>query len=231
MTRGIAESAPFPSVPFASTGPHGHRQRMRERLLARGSGALADYEVLEMLLFLGIPRRDTKPLAKAAINRFGSLRAVLLAPSDELERMLGAASAAVLGLVEQAADRLARAEVRARPVLRDWAQLDAHLDAAPGPAGETRVLYLNNRNQLLSDELLDGDAAALPRVAVRRALALHATALILVLNRPGAAAPSRDDLALAARLKQAAGVLSIALHDVLLAGGKARVSLRRKGLL
>ena len=203
---------------------------MRERLLARGPGALADYEVLEMLLFLGIPRRDTKPLAKAAINRFGSLRAVLLAPADELQRMLGSVSAAVLGLVEQAADRLAQAETQARPTLRDWAQLDAYLDGAPRPTGD-RVLYLNNRNQLLSDELLDGHVTALPRETARRALALHATALILVLDRPGAAMPSRGDLALAAQLKQAAGVLSIALHDVLLAGGKARVSLRRKGLL
>ena len=91
ITEGRAERAatpPAPSVPFASTGPHGHRQRMRERLLARGPGALADYEVLEMLLFLSIPRRDTKPLAKAAINRFGSLRAVLLASADEIGTML-----------------------------------------------------------------------------------------------------------------------------------------------
>ncbi len=203
---------------------------MRERLLARGPGALADYEVLEMLLFLGIPRRDTKPLAKAAINRFGSLRAVLVAPEAALRDMLGAASATVLGLVGQAADRLSQAEVRARPVLKDWAQLDGYLDAAPAGAG-LRMLYLNNRNQLLSDEALDADPAAVSRDAVRRALALHATALILVVNRPGATAPDKEEVAAAKRLKQAAGVLSIALHDVLLAGGGPRVSLRRKGLL
>ena len=217
-------------MPFASTGPHGHRQRMRERLLARGPGALADYEVLEMLLFLGIPRRDTKPLAKAAINRFGSLRAVLVAPETALRDMLGAASATALGLVGQAADRLSQAEVRARPVLKDWAQLDGYLDAAPTDAG-LRVLYLNNRNQLLSDEAVEAEPAAVSRDAVRRALALHATALILVVSRPGAAAPDKEEVAAAKRLKQAAGVLSIALHDVLLAGGGPRVSFRRKGLL
>ena len=233
ITEGRAERAatpPAPSVPFASTGPHGHRQRMRERLLARGPGALADYEVLEMLLFLSIPRRDTKPLAKAAINRFGSLRAVLLASADEIGTMLGPASAAALGLVGQAAERLSRAEVRDRPMLRDWAQLDGYLDAAPG-AARLRVLYLNNRNQLLSDEALDAAPAVVSRDAVRRALALHATALILVVSRPGAAAPDKDELAMATRLKQAAGVLSIALHDVLLAGDGKRVSLRRKGVL
>ena len=237
-----APSTGAPSRPpvFASTGPRGHRQRMRERLLARGPGALADYEVLEMLLFLGIPRRDTKPLAKDAINRFGSLRDVLLAPAERFAGVFDRDAVPALKLVVQAADRLARAEARERPALRDWDGLDAYLASAPAPegAGRARMLFLNNRNQLLADEMLDvaaedpaADPTALARETVRRALALHATALILVLGRTGKpGAPTKAEVALAARLKQAAGVLSIALHDVLLAGGGARTSLRRKGV-
>lgn len=259
MAEGFAEHAGFPlpgvvpevqrlgtepstgtptkSPAFVITGPHGHRQRMRERLLARGPEALADYEVLEMLLFFGIPRRDTKPLAKTAINRFGSLREVLLAPVDCLADVFGHEAVPALKLVVQATDRLARAEVRERPALRDWDRLDAYLASTPAPngAGRARMLFLNNRNELLSDEVLDAAAeapVALARETVRRALALHATALILVLGRTGKlGAPTKTELTLASRLKQAAGVLSIVLHDVLLAGDGAHTSLRRKGML
>ena len=118
---------------FAGTGPQGHRSRMRERLLQGGPAALPDYEILEMLLFLGIPRRDTKPLAKGLINQFGSLAAVLGADPRWLRRTtaLGMDSIAALNLVSAAATRLARAEETERPVLKSWDRLMAYLAAAP----------------------------------------------------------------------------------------------------
>jgi len=125
---------------------------MRERLLGRGPAALADYEVLEMLLFLGIPRRDTKPLAKELINRFGSLEAVLGAASDRLERAgLRPEATAVLRVPEEAARRLALAEARDRPVLNNWDRLLEYLDTGLAGAvpGQRRALLLDNRNRLL----------------------------------------------------------------------------------
>ncbi len=166
----LAAQAPV----FASTGPHGHRARMRQRLLDRGPAALADYEILEMLLFLSIERRDTKPLAKAAINRFGSLAAVLRAPGAELcalDASLGHMPR-VLALVRSAAQRLAGAEARARPVLGDLLKLGDYLEAAPGREG-LRALFLDARNRLLADEM-PGEGQVL-----RRALGLHAASVIL----------------------------------------------------
>ncbi len=228
---------------FSSTGPHGHRARMRERLLSRGPEALADYEVLEMLLFLGIPRRDTKPLAKELINRFGSLPAVLTASPEALAGQggLGDDAVTVLRMPEAAAQRLAGAEPRSRPVLNNWDRLLEYFDTALAGAtpGQLRALLLDNRNRLLADELVAGGAVAgepdaLPRLLAGRALALHATALILVRVVPAGpiekALPKRD-AALCAAVGKALGMLSITLHDHMLVGGGSWVSLRQKGLL
>ena len=117
--------------PFSSIGPHGHRGRMRDRLLTRGSDGLADYEMLEMLLFFAFKRGDTKPLAKALINRFGSFAAVLAAPQQQLLNSpgLGTHSVAAIKLVQAAALRLARAEVMEKPVLNNWDRLMDYLTA------------------------------------------------------------------------------------------------------
>ncbi len=223
---------------FSSTGPHGHRARMRERLLSRGPEALADYEVLEMLLFLGIPRRDTKPLAKELINRFGSLSAVLTATPEALARQdgLGADAVAVLRMPEAAAQRLAGAEARSRPVLNNWDRLLEYFDTALAGAapGQLRALLLDNRNRLLADEPMTGEPDELPSMLAGRALALHATALILVRVVPAGpidkALPKRE-AALCGAIGKALGTLSITLHDHMLVGGGSWVSLRQKGLL
>jgi DNA repair protein RadC len=224
-------------APFRSTGPAGHRARMRERLLSRGAEALADYEILEMLLFLGIPRRDTKPLAKALINRFGSLSDVLCAPPELLAAAgLGDEAVAVLRMPQQASLRLAAAEARARPVLNNWDRLLEYFDTALAGAmpGQLRGLLLDNRNRLLADELLDDAPDRLPQALAGRALALHATALILVRVLPAGpvekSLPKRD-AALAATLSKALSALSIVLHDHMLVGGGSWVSLRQKGML
>ena len=240
-----------PALPFGSTGPHGHRRRMRERLLGAGPASLADYEILEMLLFLGIPRRDTKPLAKALINRFGSLSAVLGASAAALCREgLSEACAAVIGLAEPAAARLSGAEARDRPMLNNWERLMAYFDAALTGAvpGQLRILFLDNRNRLLADEVADevaeqaaglvptagGTVPDLSRAAMRRALDLHATALIAVRVVP-AGTPSSGllarEAALASRLSRAAAPLAIILHDHMLVGGDNWVSLRQKKLI
>lgn len=221
--------------PFTSTGPEGHRGRMRARLLAHGADSLADYEILEMLLFLGIPRRDTKPLAKGLINRFGSLAGVLEAAPAGLAAYPGldGRTAAPLGLVRIAAARLGLPEARDRPVLNSWARLGAYLDSvlARPDRARTRVLFLNNRNQLLADEAQEEqpDPALAVRRILKRALALHASALFLLraaeAEQPSAAAA---DLALTARLDRAAEMLSLVLHDTVILGRERWVSLKAR---
>ena len=224
------------SLPFASTGPQGHRERMRERLLTAGPDGLADYELLEMLLFLGIARRDTKPLAKAMINAFGSLAGVLGAPGDALAAAggLGTEAQTAIRLVEEAGARLVRAEVASRPVLSDWTQLMAYIERPTGARSEQRrVLFLDNRNRLLADEVqLDGPAWGEVRSLLERALALHATALILLHDRPEAEPePETDALAFTRRLREAGAVLSVIVHDHLLLGREDWVSFARHGYL
>ncbi len=224
-------------VPFGSTGPAGHRARMRERLLSRGAEALADYEILEMLLFLGIPRRDTKPQAKDLINRFGSLAAVLTAAPDRLQEAgLSAEAVAVLLLPACASSRLAAAEARERPVLNNWDRLLDYFDTALAGAapGQLRALLLDNRNRLLADELLVDAEATLAQAVAGRALALHATALILVrVLAPGPVEKglAKREASLSAPLASALSALSIVLHDHMLVGSGSWVSLRQKGLL
>lgn len=227
-------------APFPSTGPHGHRSRMREKLLARGPDSLADYELLEMLLFFAMPKGDTKPLAKALINHFGSFADVLAAPQQELmaTRGLGTHSVSALKLVQASALRLARAEVMERPVLGKWDQLIDYLTAVMvrEKVEQFRILFLDSKNRLIADEAQArgtvNHTPVYPREVVRRALDLHATALILVHNHPsGDPSPSRADIEMTAEIKKAGATLSITLHDHLIIGRGVHFSFRREGLL
>jgi len=190
--RGGDRPAPEEMPPFPSTGPHGHRGRMREKLLERGADALADYELLEMLLFFAFKTGDTKPLAKALINKYGSFAAVLAAPPRELldTRGLGPHSASAIKLVQASALRLAKAEVMERPVLNNWDRLADYLAAALAreKVEQFRVLFLDPRNRLLADEAQGkgtvNHTPVYPREVVKRALEVGATALILVHNHP-----------------------------------------------
>jgi DNA repair protein RadC len=228
------------SQPFPSTGPHGHRARMREKLLERGPDALADYELLEMLLFFAQPKGDTKPLAKAVINRFGSFAKVLSAPQKELFDTpgLGPHSVAAIELLQASALRLAKAEVMERPVLNNWDRLMDYLNAVLSreKIEQFRVLFLDNRNRLLADEAQArgtvNHTPVYPREVVKRALELHATALILVHNHPsGDPTPSREDVAMTEEVRDAASVLSIVLHDHVIVGNGRWTSFRKEGLL
>jgi DNA repair protein RadC len=201
-----ALNLPLPLAPETASpavGAEGHRERMRARLLKAGPDALADHEMLEMVLFLALPRRDTKPLARALLSRFRSFAAVIAAPVPDLLAVdgMGDAAAAALKTVQAAALRLARGEMNDQPVLGNWPKLLAYLTAALAhePVEQVRVLYLDTRNRLLADEAQGrgtvNHTPLYPREVVKRALELHATALILAHNHPsGDPSPSREDI-------------------------------------
>jgi DNA repair protein RadC len=220
-------------------GAEGHRRRLRERLLAAGPDALADHEMLEMLLF-ALPRRDTKALARALLARFGSFARTISAPVQELVAVegLGEAGAAALKSVHAAALRLMRAEVIDQPVLTNWDRLMAYLNAAMSRdrIEQFRVLFLDNRNRLLADEAQQrgtvNHTPVYPREVAKRALELHATALILVHNHPsGDPTPSAEDIAMTRDIKAAISALSIVLHDHVVVGNGRWLSFRNEGLL
>jgi DNA repair protein RadC len=228
MTQGFSEATGPPAASFTSTGPQGHRERMRGRLLEKGAAALADYEILEMLLFLGIPRRDTKPLAKAMINRFGSLAAVLAADRGALLATpdVTAACTDAIGLVRQAARTLAHADARQAPVLSNHAALAAYL-AGTSPA-PLRILFLDSKNRLLADQARDAallDAAA-TRAILRQALELHGVALLLASWRADAV-PNQMDIDGLGRLRAAGAAVAVGVHDLFLVTNERMVSVGR----
>lgn len=221
-------------------GGAGHRERLRERLLKGGAEALADYEVLEYLLFAAFRQGDTKPIAKELIKRFGSLSAVLNADPGALAEVkgMGKTSAAALKAVALAARRMTRNEVEDKPVLGSWHALLDYLtvDMAHLTVERVRVLYLNTQNRLIQDHHVgDGsidEAAIHPREVIRRGLDLGATALILVHNHPsGNPEPSRADIQITNRIAEAGRLLGITVHDHVIVGRQGHTSLRAKGLI
>lgn len=224
----------------SNTDSAGHRARLRQRLLEGGDDSLADHEVIEYLLMTARPRIDTKPIAKSLIRRFGSLAAVLNADARVLadHPQMGETSAAALKVVALAARRLAKQQVREKPVLGSWQALIDYLriDMAHLTVERVRVLYLNTQNMLILDEHVgDGsidEAAIHPREVIRRALDIGATALILVHNHPsGSPEPSRADIQITNRIAEAGRLLGIVVHDHIVIGREGHVSLKAKGLI
>ncbi|MCQ4159539.1 DNA repair protein RadC [Roseomonas sp. GC11] len=250
-THGMAEAGlalpalidlpepPAPQRPLAMSA-EGHRARMRTRLLQAGPEALGDHELVEMLLFLALPRRDTKPVARALLARFGSFANALAAPVAELRQVagLGEAGIAALKTAQAAALRLMRGEVLEKPLLDHWEKLLGYLNAALARerVEQFRILFLDSRNRLIADEAQArgtvNHTPVYPREVMRRALELQATALILVHNHPsGDPTPSRADIDMTAEIKAAARTLGIVLHDHLVIGNGRHVSFRQQGLL
>ncbi len=242
--RGLSEAGglfdPAPVAASAPAGSAGHRERMRKKLIEGGGEAILDHELIEMVLFLALPRRDTKAIARALLDRFGSFAEVMSAPAQELRQVdgLGDAGIAALRTVQVAALRLVRAPLRKQEVLNNWDRLMDYLTAAMARerVEQFRVIFLDAKNRLLADEAQArgtvNHTPVYPREVVKRALELHATALILVHNHPsGDPTPSRADIDMTAEVKQAAAALGITLHDHVIIGRERQLSFRREGLL
>jgi len=218
----------------------GHRERLRARFLKGGAEALPDYELLEMTLFAAVPRRDTKPLAKALLKRFGSFAEVIAAPRERLLEVQGVGEAVAnhLKIVEAAAHRLAKTKVMGRAALSSWQALLDYCMAAMARAEkeEFRVLFLDRKNNLIADEVQHRGTVdhtpVYPREIVKRALELSSSAIILVHNHPsGDPTPSKADILMTREVVAAAKALSIAVHDHLVIGRGGHASFKSLGLL
>ncbi len=214
---------------------HGHRERLRARFREAGADALADYELLELVLFRALPRRDVKPLAKVLIGRFGSFAEVIAAPAARLAEVagLGEAAATEIKIVHAAAGRLARGEVKRRPVLSSWSAVLDYCRTAMGFAEteQFRILFLDKRNQLIIDEVQQvgtvDHTPVYPREVVKRALELSATAVILVHNHPsGDPTPSQADIEMTRAIVEVARPLGIAVHDHIIVGKGGHASFK-----
>ncbi|MCW5697739.1 MAG: DNA repair protein RadC [Bauldia sp.] len=219
---------------------HGHRERLKTRFRDHGAQALADYELLELLLFRVLPRQDTKPIAKALLDRFGSFSEVLAAPPEQLAEVDGVAETTAFHLktLQAAAQRYARDGVRDRPLLTSWDAVIGYCRAAMAFAGreEFRVLFLDKRNMLIADEVQQTGTVdhtpVYPREIMKRALEVSATALILVHNHPsGDPTPSRADIEMTRTIVDVAKPLGIVVHDHIIVGRKGHASFRSLQLL
>lgn len=235
MTR---EGAPPSDRPEdLADAPHymSHRDRLRLRFQETGGQGIADYELLELVLFRSIPRRDVKPLAKALIARFGSFAEVLGARSERLMEVPGIGEQVALDLkiIEAAGQRLARGELSRRAALSSWQEVIEYCRTAMAFAEreEFRILFLDKRNGLIADEVMGAGTVdhtpVYPREVIRRALELGSTAVILVHNHPsGDPTPSQADVRMTQDIVNIAKPLGIAVHDHIIIGRHGHASLR-----
>lgn len=213
----------------------GHRERLRNRFRDGGDTALADYEILELLLFRLIPRRDTKPIAKALLARFQTLAGVLGAPPALLQEVkgIGETVALDLKLIANVAQRMLKSELREKQVLSSWSSVIDYCHAAMAyeTTEQFRILFLDKRNVLIADEIQGRGTVdhtpVYPREVVKRALELSATAIILVHNHPsGDPTPSRADIDMTRTIVDTAKPLGITVHDHIIIGKDGHASLK-----
>jgi DNA repair protein RadC len=223
-----------------NNGTEGHRERLRARFFKGGADAMPDYELLELTLFAALPRRDTKPLAKALLARFGSFAEVIAAPRARLLEVKGVGKGVAdqLKILEAAAQRLAKTRIIGRPALSSWSALLDYCTAAMARSQneEFRVLFLDRKNSLVADEVQNrgtiDHTPVYPREIIKRALELGASSIILVHNHPsGDPTPSKADIAMTREIVAAAKALSIAVHDHLVIGRGGHASFKSLGLL
>jgi DNA repair protein RadC len=233
---GLSKSGPAKSG-LAEAPPHfhGHRERLRDRFRDAGGAALSDYELLELILFRALPRRDVKPLAKAMLARFGSFAEALAAPPSRLMEIPGLGETVIteLKIVHEAATRLTRGAVARRPALSSGSTVLDYCRTAMAFADKEqfRILFLDKRNQLLADEVQQTGTVdhtpVYPREIVKRALELSASAVILVHNHPsGDPTPSSADIQMTKQIIEIAKPLGIAVHDHIVIGRDGHASLR-----
>jgi DNA repair protein RadC len=218
----------------------GHRQRLRERFLSAGPDSLPDYELLELLLFMAQPRADTKPIAKELLRKFGSFAEVISANADALRGVKGIGDAGVVALkaVQAGAQRLLRTKVKEAPVISSWNALIEYCTAqmAYNEIEQFRVLYLDRKNKLIADEAqAEGTVdhtPVYPREVTKRALELNASAVVMVHNHPsGDPKPSRADIDMTRKVKDALGAVSITLHDHVIVSRGGHTSFKTNGLI
>jgi DNA repair protein RadC len=217
----------------------GHRARLRQRLLDAGPEGFHDYELIEYLLALTIPRVDTKPLAKKLIDNFGGIGPLLSAGPKTLEREgLSEATVAALKIAQATALRLLEARVENQPVLSSWDALGDYLHAAMAHSRveEVRILFLNAKNMLIANEALwqgsVDEASVHVREVIARAIALGATAIIIVHNHPsGDPSPSQQDIRVTRDLVEAGRHMKVTVHDHVIVGAQGRTSMRAMGLI
>lgn len=246
LTDAPLSIAPAPrtrkSKPAAAEKPHyhGHRERLRERFAQSGPEALADYELLELMLFRSIPRQDTKPVAKALLQRFGTLSGVLAAEPQRIAEIsgVGPAVAQDLKIAHAVHLRAQRAELARRTVITSWTQLTNYVREAlqHEPREQFRALFLDVKNQLLADEVQNvgtiDHAPVYPREIARRALELSAGAVILVHNHPsGDPKPSAQDIAITREVIKALDAIAVRVHDHLIVGREGVASFKSLGLI
>src|SRR5262245_15799880 len=226
--------------PQRRPAPPRNRERLRQRFAQAGSDALHDYEMLELILFRAIPRRDVKPLAKELIERFGSFAEVIAAPIERLKEVGGLGEAAItdLKIVQAAARRLLRGEIKKRHVLSSWSSVHDYCRTAMAFESKEhfRILFLDKGNHLIADEQQQTGTVdhtpVYPREMVKRALELSATAVILVRNHPsGDPSPSRADIDMTRAIIEVARPLGIAVHDHLIVGKDGHASLKALKLM
>ena len=235
------EAAPAP--PASGKQPSyiaDHRQRLRARFMQGGAAAIPDYELLELVLFRAIPRRDVKPLARALMDRFGDFNRVITAPEPRLRDISGVGDAVIVELkvIEAAAHRMARSRVMRQHVLSGWdALLDyCHTTMAHRETEQFRVIYLDRKNVVIGDEEQGKGTVdhvpVYPREVAKRAIELNASALILVHNHPsGDPTPSQADIDMTQQIFAACSALGLTLHDHLIIGKSRELSFRSEGYL
>jgi DNA repair protein RadC len=233
--RGIAPD----SKPAAPHG--GHRQRLKDRFTNGGEEALPDYELLELVLFNAIPRRDTKPIAKALLKRFNeSFAEVVNAPPERLKEVKGVGDSVVhqLKLVRAAALRLMKTEVKERAVFASWEAVLAycHAKMALEQKEQFFILFLDKKNRLIEEEVHQTGTVdhtpVYPREVVKRALELSASSIILIHNHPsGDTTPSKADIEMTRTIVEAAKALGIVVHDHLIVGRKGFTSMKATKLI
>ncbi|MEO9651350.1 MAG: DNA repair protein RadC [Roseobacter sp.] len=237
----LDEAVPVP-MPSGKTPSYisDHRKRLRERFMLGGAAAMPDYELLELVLFRAIPRRDVKPLARSLLDRFGDFNRVVTASPERLRDISGIGDAVVteLKVVEAAAHRMARARILQRHVLSGWdALLDyCHTTMAHRETEQFRVIFLDRKNMVIADEEQSKGTVdhvpVYPREVAKRALELNASALILVHNHPsGDPTPSESDILMTEQINAACLTLGLTLHDHLIIGKSVELSFRAEGYL
>jgi DNA repair protein RadC len=243
IVTGSSPSATAPqpvSMPGNAPHYHGHRERLRTRFREAGTAALADYEMLELILFRAIAQRDVKPLAKELLATFGSFVEVISAPRDRLKEVDGIGDAAIteFKIVEAAAHRFLQGRTKKREVFGSWSAVLDYVKAAQafGVKEQFRILFLDKKNQLIADEVQQQGTVdhtpVYPREVVKRALELSATAVILVHNHPsGDPTPSQADIQMTKAIVDIAAPLGISVHDHIIVGKNGHASLKGMRLI